>query len=81
MVELTLLKLQVENASFTAHAPFSGVDGGADADSDGETDVDTNKSQDESGAASRLFLLFVGFAALAVGAVAARRLRSRAGGS
>ena len=72
MAELTLLKLQVEDASFTAHAPFSSAGDGSDAAEEGEGDGsgENNEASDR-----RLLPLLVGFAFLVVVAVAVRKLR------
>jgi hypothetical protein len=71
MVEFTFLKLHVEDASFTAHAPFSSAGDGSDAA--GETEDD---SEETDGASDRrLFPLLVGLAFLVVAAVALQRLR------
>lgn len=74
MAEFTLLKLQFEEASFTANAPYSGAD-----ESDSENDDETDDTDEEDG--GRLFALLVGFAFLLVVAVAVRKLRRGSGES
>lgn len=65
MAEFTLLKLQLEDASFTANAPFS--DSGEDA---------SGESTPDSGGSSRRLLPFVvGFVFLLIAALAVRKLR------
>lgn len=71
MAEYTLLKLQFDDASFTAKAPFSGS-GGDDSDEVSEAD--------EAGSDRRLLPLLVGFAFLFALAVVVYRRRSDSGG-
>lgn len=67
MAEFTLLKLQLEDASFTANAPFS--DGDGDGDGPGESEPDSN------GNGRRLLPFVIGFVFLLVVALAVRKLR------
>ncbi len=78
MAEYTLLKLQVEDASFTAHAPFSGAGGESDADEGSVGDGDSADGEDADGAGAdrRLLPLVVGLVFLVVVAVVVRKLRS-----
>lgn len=73
MAEYTLLKLQLDDASFTANAPFSG------SDDDTESDGASATGEDESGSDRRLLPLVVGFAFLLVLAVIVYRRRGNAG--
>ena len=63
MVEFTLLKLQLDDASFRANAPFSGGETEAEADGD-EEDAETSVSA---------LPFFVGLLFLVVLAAAARK--------
>lgn len=74
MAEYTLLKLQLDDASFTANAPFSGSD-----EDDTESDGASGTGEDESGSDRRLLPLVVGFAFLLVLAVIVYRRRGNAG--
>jgi hypothetical protein len=74
MAEYTLLKLQLDDVSFTANAPFSGSDG-----NDTETDEASGTRKDESESDRRLLPLVVGFAFLLVLAVVVYRRRGNAG--
>jgi hypothetical protein len=65
MAEFTLLKLQLEDASFTANAPFSDGDG----DGPGESEPDSN------GNGRRLLPFVIGFVFLLVVVLAVRKLR------
>jgi len=76
MAEFTFLKLHVEDASFTAHAPFSSAGDGSDAA--GETEDD---SEETDGASDRRLLpLLAGLAFLVAAAVAVWRLRGGSDG-
>jgi len=74
MAEFTFLKLHVEDASFTAHAPFSSAGDGSDAAGEGEGEGDGSGENNEA-SDRRLLPLLVGFAFLVVVAVAVRKLR------
>jgi hypothetical protein len=84
MAEFTLLKLQVDDASFTANAPFSGNE---NEESDGPpASASGSGSSAETGtgagrANSRMLPLLVGFVFLLVAAVAVRKLRRGSAGS
>jgi len=79
MAEYTLLKLQVEDASFTAHAPFSGAGGESDADegSVGDGDSAGGDGDDANGGGTdrSLLPLVVGLVFLVIVAVVVRKLR------
>lgn len=76
MSEFTLLKLQFENASFTANAPFSGADEGSDeADSETAADESDESDQTDEGGNGRLLALVVGLGFLVAVAVVVRKLR------
>jgi len=69
MTEITLLKLQVDDATFTAHAPFSNTKSDEADESTGESDQ--SESDDESD--SKLAPLAVGVVFLVVLAVLFRK--------
>jgi hypothetical protein len=71
MAEFTLLKLQVDDASFTANAPFSESEG----DDSGEESA--GGLREASGSARRLLPLVVGLGFLVVVALVVRKLRGR----
>lgn len=79
MAEYTLLKLQVEDASFTAHAPFSGAGGESDADEGSVGDVDSaggdGDDADGAGADRSLLPVVVGLVFLVAVAVAVKKFR------
>lgn len=74
MAEYTLLKLQLDDASFTANAPFSGSDG-----DDTESDEASGAREVGAGGGRRLLPLVVGLAFLFVLAVVVYRRRGNAG--
>jgi hypothetical protein len=80
MAEFTLLKLQLDDASFTSNAPFSGTES---SESDAVPGSETGGEPDPEGKGSsgdgRLLPLLVGLAFLLVVAVAVRKLRGRSG--
>ena len=76
MAEFTLLKLQVEDASFTAHAPFSG--GGGESGGDGADGDETSgiESDADGDSTSRSLLpLVAGLAFLVIAALVVKKLR------
>lgn len=77
MAEFTLLKLQLDDASFTANAPFSGSEGGDEAiESDGGAEVEVGAGGPDAGdGGPRLVPLVVGLVFLVVLAVVARKVR------
>lgn len=75
MAEYTLLKLQFDDASFTASAPFSGSDG-----DDTESGGASGTEEDGAGSDRRLLPLIVGFAFLFALAVVVYRRRGGSGG-
>jgi hypothetical protein len=48
MVDVTLLEVNLEDASFDAHAPFSGRRKGGDASESEETGVDASEATEEA---------------------------------
>ncbi|PSQ60651.1 MAG: hypothetical protein BRD23_01820 [Halobacteriales archaeon SW_9_67_25] len=76
MAEFTLLKLQFEDASFAAHAPFSGASGESAGESSGDGESADVGDADGEGNDRRLLPLVVGLAFLVVVAVAVKKLRS-----
>lgn len=76
MTEYTLLKLEIGDATFTAHAPFSSASSGSDAESreDGNADGDSDDADGE-GSDRRLLPVVVGLVFLVVVAVAVRKFR------
>jgi hypothetical protein len=74
MAEYTLLKLQLDDVSFTANAPFSGSDG-----DDTETDEASGAGEDGAGTDRRLLPLVVGLAFLLVLAVVVYKRRGDSG--
>ncbi|MEF8783750.1 MAG: hypothetical protein V5A39_13580 [Haloarculaceae archaeon] len=72
MAEYTLLKLQLDDVSFTANAPFSGSDGD-------DTDEASGAGEDGAGTDRRLLPLVVGLAFLLVLAVVVHKRRGDSG--
>jgi hypothetical protein len=70
MAEFTLLKLQFEDASFTANAPFSGRD---------EADIDTELEDGGDEGGPGLLPLVIGLVFLVALVVVVRKLRGNAG--
>lgn len=75
MGEYTLFKLQVDDATFTAHAPFSKA--GSESASDEETGTVASGGSDGDGG-SRLLALLIGLVFLVVVAALVRKLRGGA---
>lgn len=70
MAEFTLLKLQFEDASFTANAPFSGRD---------EADIDTELEGGGDEGGPSLLPLVIGLVFLVALVVVVRKLRGGSG--
>ena len=64
MAEFTFLKLQFDDASFSANAPFS---------ASGEAEVETGEEDDDDGESRRILPLLVGLVFLVVLAVVVKK--------
>lgn len=73
MAEFTLLKVQLDDSTFTANAPFSGSETGETTGD--EADAET-ESADTSGGALPVVAALVGLLALAAVAVLVKKRRS-----
>ncbi|MEF8887228.1 MAG: hypothetical protein V5A30_05425 [Haloarculaceae archaeon] len=75
MAKFTLLEVHLEDASFTANAPYSGASGDGQDDDTGEDDTGTTAADGDSGGRGKAFVgLLVVVAILALAYLGSRKL-------